>query len=369
MRAPVLRMLCEAHHLDRQHRKHAGHEVEDEPAKQGAQQRGREGEGRGAGGCGRRCRAASLRRIGFERGLQRGRHAGNRRALRPGAQHLQLCAVAGARVGASGMCGRLLGQHHGHQAGAGAALGRQGNLRGPHAAVPGLLPLRSVVDDLGGFGEQVQRPAAQRHGQALHADVQQVAVGNLRLAVRHDAVGACQHGLGLGPGGRLKGGTVERRGALDGQLQREFAFFGNALLAAHQPGGAQLDRRVLGQRAGGKTAGHGDGHGQQHRAFVAIVGQRADGDLLGQGPGDLARVQTGWQRPGQVGGQARIARVLPVGVPLGLVGDREAQPQRLAGRHALGRMGQQLGANIGRGDHAGALSAGFGAKLGVCAHP
>ena len=268
------------------------------------------------------------------------------------------------------MAGRcLFGQHHRHQAGAVAALGRQGNLGGPHAAVPGLRPLRSVFDDFAGFREQIQRLAAQRHGQALHADLQCVAVGDHGLAVRHDAGGARQYGLGLGLGGGFKRSAIQCRGALDGQLQRELTLFRNALLATHQPRGAQLDGGVLCQRAGRKTAGHRDRDGQQHRALVAIVGQRADGDLLGQRPGDLSGVQARGQCPSQLGGQARVAGVLPIGVPLGLVGDLQPQPQRLAGRHALGRMGQQLGTHIRRGDYAGALATGFGAKLGASACP
>ncbi len=265
--------------------------------------------------------------------------------------------------------GGLLGQHHRHEAGAVAALGRQGDLGRPHAAVPGLCPLRGVLDDFAGFREQIQRLAAQRHGQAVHADLQRLAISDHGLAVRHDAGGSRQYRLGLGLGGGFKRSAIQCRGALYGQLQRELALFRNALLAAHQPRGAQLDGGVLCQRAGCKTAGHRDGDGQQHRALVAIVGQRADGDLLGQGPGDLASVQPGGQRPRQLGGQAGVAGVLPVGVPLGLVGDLQPQPQRLAGRHALGRMGQQLGPHIGRGDHAGALAAGFRAKLGASACP
>ena len=97
----------------------------------------------------------------------------------------------------------------------------------------------------------------------------------------------------------------------------------------------------------GKGLGHGDWHGQQHGAFVAIVGQGADRDLVRNGPGDVARIQPGGQLPGQLGGQAGVARVLPVGVPVGLVGDLQAQPQRLARAHALRRVGDQLGLHMG----------------------
>ena len=51
-----------------------------------------------------------------------------------------------------------------------------------------------------------------------------------------------------GPSGRRRRRprrpAVQRGGALRRDAQREVAFFGNALLAAHQPGGVQLARRV-----------------------------------------------------------------------------------------------------------------------------
>ena len=53
----------------------------------------------------------------------------------------------------------------------------------------------------------------------------------------------------------------------------------------------------------------------------------------------------------QAGGQARIAGVLPIRVPLGLVADLQAHPHRLAGHSTLRRVGQQLGAHLRRGDH------------------
>ena len=60
----------------------------------------------------------------------------------------------------------------------------------------------------------------------------------------------------------------------------------------------------------------------------------------------------GGQLPLERRGQTRVARVLPVGVPVGLVGDLQAQPQRLAGGDALRRVGDQLGLHMRRGDDA-----------------
>src|SRR6218665_301449 len=141
---------------------------------------------------------------------------------------------------------------------------------------------------------------------------------------------------------------------------------GQAVLATAQPGGVRGDADVLPQRARREGAGHGHGNGQQHGAFVAEVEQRADGDFSGQGPGDFARLQPGRQGPVQFDRQARISRVFPVGVPPGLVVDGQAGPQRLAGCPALGRMGQEVGPQMGRGDHA-AAGGGPEAQAGLCA--
>ena len=45
VRTPVFGVAGEAHHLDGQHRKHAGHQVQDQPANQGAQHGGPQAQG------------------------------------------------------------------------------------------------------------------------------------------------------------------------------------------------------------------------------------------------------------------------------------------------------------------------------------
>ena len=52
----------------------------------------------------------------------------------------------------------------------------------------------------------------------------------------------------------------------------------------------------------------------------------------------------------QAGGLAGVARVFPVGVPLRLVDELQADPNRFAGVHAIGCMGHQLGAHLLGGD-------------------
>ena len=156
---------------------------------------------------------------------------------------------------------------------------------------------------------------------------------------------------------RFECGGVQRRRALHRHLQRERAFFGDAFLAADQPGRLQLEGRVLGERAGVEGACHRHRHGQQHGVFITVVGQRAERNLVRHGPGDLARVYAFGQLPFELRGQARVAGVLPVGVPLGLVRDLQTEQQRLAGADAVGCLRDQLGLHMRRGDGAAARTA------------
>ena len=91
---------------------------------------------------------------------------------------------------------------------------------------------------------------------------------------------------------------------------------------------------------------NGQRHGQQHGALIAIVGQAADGNFLGCGPGNVAGGYALGQRPLQLGGQAGVARVLPVGVPVGLVDELQAHPHGFAGVYAIGGVRQQLGTHL-----------------------
>ena len=112
-----------------------------------------------------------------------------------------------------------------------------------------------------------------------------------------------------------------------------------------------------------EVGGHLHGHGQQHLALIAVVEQRAHAQRLGHGPLDLARRQARRQLPVQLGGQAGVTGVLPVGMPFGLVGDQQAQPQCLARLYAFGRLGHELGAHARRVHGRCRPAAGFQADL------
>ena len=204
------------------------------------------------------------------------------------------------------------------------------------------------MDQLRNFGEKFEGFALCAGGQTLHRHLQAVAHH------LHAALGLGSQSVGLGSPGLLKSAGVKRGGAVQRQAQRKFTFFGDTLLAADQPRRLELDV----QRAGaGRHQRHlevgrdGQWHGQQHRALVTVVGQRANRDLAWQRPRNVASLHARRQRPGQRGGQARIPRVFPVGVPFRLVRQLQADPDRGPGRHPVRRMRHQLGPDMWRGHH------------------
>ena len=132
------------------------------------------------------------------------------------------------------------------------------------------------------------------------------------------------------------------RGGWDAQA--ELAGLRKAIHLADQPVSTQL--HVERRAAEGRR--HGDGHRQQQGPFVPVVDERPDRQALRRGPFDGSRGGAGGQLPAQRGGEAGIARVHPVGVPLGRMLDQQAEPERLAGRHAVGRVCDQLGAHLVR---------------------
>ncbi len=136
---------------------------------------------------------------------------------------------------------------------------------------------------------------------------------------------------------RARGGLTAR------QLQRELAVFGDALVLADQPVGCAA---CTSSASPAMRRGDGHRHRQQHRAFVAVVDQRSDRQLARRRPVDVAGRDARGQRPLQRGRQAGVAGVLPVGVPVRLVLELQAQPDGLAGADALGRVRHQLGAHL-----------------------
>ena len=95
-----------------------------------------------------------------------------------------------------------------------------------------------------------------------------------------------------------------------------------AFLPAYQPGGKKLDLQSATQ--GLETGSDGERNRQQHRAFVAEVGQGANRNFFRRRPGDVTRSHPTGQRPLKLRGQAGVAGVFPVGVPFGLVRQLQA---------------------------------------------
>ena len=145
-----------------------------------------------------------------------------------------------------------------------------------------------------------------------------------------------------------------RAGRAGRQGEAEVAALGNAHVFADQPIRPQLDLQWrLGQRPL-----HRQGHRQQQRALVAVVHQWPDGQSLGYRPFDLAGLESCWKLPLQLGGQARVARVQPIGVPTLLVHDLQAEPCLCAWAQTLRRVDQQLGLDLLGGDHGRRFGAG-----------
>ncbi len=129
---------------------------------------------------------------------------------------------------------------------------------------------------------------------------------------------------------------------------------------------ARTPRRTMPSLSGREIGPHGGGHGQQHLPFVAVIEQITHANLLGHGPGDLARLQARGQIPIKLGGQARIASVFPIGVPIGLVRQQQAQRQRLARGNPLRRVHDQLGLHMGGGGPVAGLGGCAQHQLGLC---
>ena len=234
-------------------------------------------------------------------------------------------------------------QHHRHHRRAVGALGRQRNAGGPGVALPGLAPLGGGLDDFAGFRKELQRLAAQRRRQAGHADLEGVAF-DLHLALAGQR-------LGLGVEARLERRAIGGRGAPDRNRERKLAVLGNAFEAADQPLGLELDVQVAAQQRRLEIGCDGQRHRQQHGAFVAVVGQAADRDLLRQGPGDVAGRHAGGQGPLQRAWAGRSRRSSSSRCATRAGASVAGRPRPAgAGRHAVRGMRHQLGAHAFGGD-------------------
>ena len=109
---------------------------------------------------------------------------------------------------------------------------------------------------------------------------------------------------------------------------------------------SQSARSLTSSEGAAKVGATSTGHRQQHGPFVAVVDERTDRQPRRRRPLDRSGGRAGGQLPAQRGGQARVARVAPVGVPAGRMPDQEAEAERLAGRHAVRCMGHELGPHL-----------------------
>ncbi len=134
-----------------------------------------------------------------------------------------------------------------------------------------------------------------------------------------------------------------RVGLQAGQHQAHPGVARDAHVLAGQPVGlglhAELVLGVVGRNV--------DDRHQRGMAFIAI-GDQAAGVLedLGLGPEQGPRRHALGQDPGHVRGQARVARVLPIGVPARVLLQAQGHHQVLARLEAVG-LGHQAGLHVG----------------------
>ena len=146
----------------------------------------------------------------------------------------------------------------------------------------------------------------------------------------------------------FKQGAVNRLAALAGDAQHKAAFLRDAFLTAHQPVGLQHHFGRF-RQTGRCVQGHG--RGQQNLTFEAIVGHLTHPDFFRDGPMGIANRPARGRLPLQLGGQARVPRVFPVGVPIFLMLDVQTQPHGLTWPQALGGPDHQFRSHLRRGDH------------------
>jgi len=189
-------------------------------------------------------------------------------------------------------------------------------------------------------------PGHVRHGAPLGGEEIDVTdrLGFQSLGVDHqDRIAVGRAGEASGPWTRRRHiatrlveqrprlGVRRLRGGSDRQVERELAFLGDADVVTHQPFGRRGERQCApdNQISRGR-----DAHQQQHVVAEAIVDDSADIDQRRRRPHDGVGCGAGRQGPFDLGWQARIAGVLPVGVPLRPDGLAQRYPERLAGLHS-----------------------------------
>ena len=201
-----------------------------------------------------------------------------------------------------------------------------------------------------------QPQAAGQDFRALGIGLQSAALHRSRQALDVQAQGLALEAGGLG--GRLQGGGLlfQQRGKVGGvasgaglRVQRQDKLPGlrNALFFAHQPFGVQAYLKCL---RGFEALVDLHLRAQQHLVFKAMVHHGGHGNHARNWPQGGPGLHAFWQRPIQLGGQATVAGVEPVGVPARLVFQQQTQHQALTGLHALRRMRHQFGPHLRGGD-------------------
>ena len=147
-----------------------------------------------------------------------------------------------------------------------------------------------------------------------------------------------------------------RRLAATRQSQRDgkIAFAGNAFLLADEPFRLRLDFRADGRAQ--PLRGRRDGGEQIDVAAITVGGERAHFVELRRGPLDGAGGEAGREGPLDGGGEACVARVDPVGVPVGVHVEMERDEKRAVGSDG-GGFGNQLRRDVRLRD--GGAEAGF----------
>ena len=298
--------LGEGERFQRQDREDARHQIEDQPAEKGEDDRERQpdrgiaarGRARLVGdGCGRA-------RARIESGVEEVAGRGNALPLEDehALEHLELLGLAVAPL--------------------------QGELQ-PVALPLGLL--RRRVDDLAP-GERQESDCLgllrQRLADAVDLDRHRVALGPdasrpLRglgqpLDGRDDRVGG---------GGRLSLGGAGN----DGDVEPRFTLLGNADVLADEPLGLGEEARG----AGLCILRHHQAREQQHLVGVTEVHQGPDRNRLRHRPVDGAELETVRRLPLDGRRLARVARIDPVGVPAGVDDLFQRDPRLSAGLYRL----------------------------------
>ena len=289
--------LGERHSLHCQHRKHAGHQVQDQPAQEGEDQH------------------AAQWREGWRRRAGRQWRAARRRS--------------------PGQCGRA-----------------------PKACLTDRHP---ASHSFGSFSDSTNPPRRTDSGCAASSSIMpsrsgmnqaSVTVAGLQFRALHpqrchparSAPARARAGAPRGHAAANSGAWAEGAGVPGRRSRRKFASSGTQICLQTSQRACALDRD--------RTRGGGwrNGHRQQHVAGIGVGHHWPLGDAARRGPCD--RAGHGACRQGQIerGRDPGVSRVVPVGVPAGRQAKTQADAERLAGGDGvgIGYQGDRVAAAAGR---------------------